>query len=352
MPEEEKTHPATPRRRRRAKRRGQVAKSTEINSALVLIGGIFLLRFLGYPLFTGLFSLSRNIWSELFYFTSSSPDIYLKLKQAILHTAFLLLPFFLLIVVIAVATNIAQVGFVFSFYPLVPDLNRINPAVGLRRIFSRENLVRLLISLLKVIIIGYIAYLTIKLQLPVIFSLMGQEVGKIFSATLTLTFNLLLSLCLGIVPLALADYVFQKRHYEKELRMSREELKEEYKQTEGNPLTRSRIRSLQRQILRSRMMQKVPQADVVITNPLHVAVALQYEKEKMNAPVVVAKGAGLIAEKIKELARKYKVPVVENKWLAQMLYKSVEIGEEIPVKFYQAVAEVLAYIYRLKGRGF
>lgn len=351
MPQEEKAHPATPRRRRRAKRRGQVAKSTEINSALVLVGGIFLLRFLGYPLLVGLFSLSRNIWSELFYFTSSSPDICLKLRQAILHTAFFLLPFFFLILLIAIITNIAQVGFVFSSYPLLPDLNRINPATGLRRIFSKESLVRLLISLLKIIIIGYIAYLTVKGQLPLIFSLTGQEVGKIFAATLKLLFQLFLSLCLGIVPLAFLDYLFQKRHYERQLRMSREELKEELKQTEGNPLTKSRIRSLQRQILRFRMMQKVPQADVVITNPLHVAVALQYEREKMSAPVVVAKGAGLIAEKIREIARKSQVPIVENKWLAQMLYKSVEIGEEIPVKFYQAVAEVLAHIYRLKGKG-
>ncbi|RLE12823.1 flagellar biosynthesis protein FlhB [Candidatus Aerophobetes bacterium] len=351
MPQEEKIHPPTPRRRRRARRRGQVAKSMEINSLLVLTGGIVLLKFLGYPLFASLLSLSRNIWSELFYFTSASPDICLKLKQALLHTALHLLPFFLLVAGIALAANIVQVGFVFSFYPLAPDPGRINPVRGLKRIFSTQALMRLLISLLKITIVGYIAYLTVRGQLPVIFSLTGQEIGKIFVTTLRLAFYLILSLCLGIAPLALLDYVFQRRRYERELRMSPEELKEEYKQTEGNPLTKSRIRSLQRQILRSRMMQKVPQADVVITNPVHLAVALQYERERMNAPVVVAKGAGLIAEKIKEVARKHKVPIVENKWLAQMLYRSVEIGEEIPVKLYQAVAEILAYIYRLKGKG-
>lgn len=350
MPEEEKIFPATPRRRRRAKRRGQVVKSQEVNSVLVLVGGIMLLRFLGYPLFERLLSLSRDIWAKLYCFTSSSQDIYLKMQQAFLQTAFLLLPFFLFIALIAVTSNIMQVGFVFSFHPLIPDLDRINPVSGLKRIFSREGLVRLLISLLKIIFIGCIAYLTIKGELPTIFSLTGQEVDKVLITSLRLGFKLLISLSIGIIPLALMDYVFQKRRYERQLRMTREEFKEELKETEGNPLVKSRIRSLQRQILRSRMMQKVPQADVVITNPQRLAVALQYEREKMNAPVVIAKGAGIIAEKIKEIARKHGVPIVENRWLAQMLYKSVEIGEEIPVKFYQAVAEILAYIYRLRRK--
>jgi len=350
MPEEEKIFPATPRRRRRAKRRGQVAKSQEINSVLVLVGGIILLRFLGYPLFAGLLSISQGIWAKLYYFTSSPQDIFYKMQQVFSQTALLLLPFFLFIVLIAIASNIMQVGFVFSFHPLIPDLNRINPVSGLKRIFSREGLVRLLVSLLKIVIIGYIAYLIVKGELPTIFSLTGQEIGKIFLVSLKLAFKLLLSLSIGMIPLALIDYIWQKRRYERELRMTREELKEELKETEGNPLVKSKIRSLQRQILRSRMMQKVPQADVVITNPRHLAVALQYEREKMNAPIVIAKGAGIIAEKIKEIARKYGVPIVENKWLAQMLYQSVEIGEEIPVKFYQAVAEILAYIYRLKRK--
>ncbi|MCD6575459.1 flagellar biosynthesis protein FlhB [Candidatus Aerophobetes bacterium] len=352
MPEEEKTHPATPRRRRRAKTRGQVTKSLEINSAVVLAGGIFMLKFLGDSFFTKLIFLSKTTWAELFYFTGSSSDVFLKFKQAILYTGFLLLPFFLLLVVIGLAINIAQVGFVFSFYPLVPDLNRINPVTGLKRIFSKEGLVRLLISLLKMGIIGCIAYLAIRKELPLIFSLTGQDIGKIFLVTFELLFRILLYLCLAIVPIAFLDYMFQKRRYERELRMTREELKEEYKQTEGDPLTKSRIRRLQRQILRSRMMQRVPQADVVVTNPVHVAVALQYERKKMVAPVVIAKGKGFLAEKIKQIAKKYRIPVVENKWLAQMLYKSVEVGEEIPVKLYQAVAEVLAYIYKLKGKGF
>jgi len=352
MPEEEKTHPATPRRRRRMRRRGQVAKSAEMNSALVLIGGVFLLRFLGYPLFTRQFSLFQNTLSELFYFTFSPQDICFRLKQAILYASLSLLPFLLLIMIIAVIANVIQVGFIFTPYPLIPDLNRINPVRGLRRIFSIQGLVKLLVSILKITVIGYIAYIIVKGQLPLVLSLTGQHVGKIFAVASAIVFKLLLFLCAGIVPLAFFDYIFQKRYHEKQLRMSREELKEELRQTEGDPLIKSRIRSLQRQVLKSRMMQKIPQADVVITNPQHLAVALQYEREKMSAPVLVAKGRGLIAEKIKEIARKYNVPIVENRWLAQMLYKSVEIGEEIPVKFYQAVAEVLAYIYRLKGRSF
>lgn len=349
MPEEEKTHPATPRRKRRSRERGQIAKSREINSALVLIGGVCLLKFLGYPLFTGLFHLSQSTWSELFYFTTSQ-GICARLKQAILHTAFYLLPFFLFIAVIAALANIIQTGFIFTLHPLRPNLNRINPAEGLRRIFSLQSLVRLLISFLKVIIIGIIGYWAIEGQLPFILSLTGQEVGKIFIQATKFTFRLPLFLCLGIVPLAILDYIFQRRRHEKQLRMSREEFREELKQTEGDPLVKERIRSIQRQMSRSRMMQEIPRADVVITNPQHIAVALRYEREKMNAPVLVARGAGLIAEKIKELAGEHRIPIVENKWLARVLYKSVEVGEEIPVKFYQAVAEVLAHVYSLKRR--
>jgi len=352
MPEEEKSYPATPRRRRRSKRRGQVAKSVEVNSVLVLAGGIFLLRFLGYPLFVKLFCISQTVWSNLFHFASTPQDVYVTFRQLVFYIALYLLPFFLFIFVVALLSNIIQVGFIFSFYPLRPDLNRINPIRGLKRLFSLQAFTKLLISFLKIIIIGFISYLIIKKQLPFIFSLTGGEMEKIFIYTKEIVFKLPLFLCLGAVPLALFDYVLQKRRHEKELRMSREEFKEELKQTEGDPLIKSRIRTLQRQLLKSRMMQKVPQADVVITNPQHVAVALQYDREKMNAPVVLAKGAGFIAERIKEIARRYEVPIVEHKWLAQMLYKSVEIGEEIPVKFYQAVAEVLAYVYRLKKRRF
>jgi len=153
---------------------------------------------------------------------------------------------------------------------------------------------------------------------------------------------------LGLVPLVVLDYIFQRWEHNQKLRMTRQEVLEEHKQTEGSPLLKSRIRSLQRQVARQRMMQEVPKANVVITNPTQIAVALKYEREKMNAPVVVAKGARLIAEKIKELARMHGIPLVENRWLAQALYKSVEIGEEVPIRFYQAIAEVLAYVYRLK----
>lgn len=347
---EEKTHPATPRRRRRARERGQVAKSVEINSLLILVGGMFLIRFLGYPMVNKLFYFSRLIWKDLPFFISDFSNINLRLQRLIFGIAFLLFSFFLGIMVVALIANVAQVGFVFSPHPLLPDLNRINPVKGLKRIFSVESMMRLLLSTLKIVVICYLSYLIIVKKLPLIFSLTGQDVGKIFSIARKTIFQLLFYLCLGIAPLSLMDYFFQKRRYEHQLMMSREELKEEYKQTEGNPLVRSRIRSMQRHITRLRMMQKVPQADVVVTNPTHIAVALEYKREKMNAPVVIAKGKGIIAEKIIEIARKHNIPLVENRWLAQMLYKLVEVGEEIPVKLYQAVAEILAYIYRLRGR--
>jgi len=350
MPEEDKIHPPTPRRRRRAKSRGHVVKSIEVNSAVMLAGSVLLFRFFGWSLLVRLFSIFQKFLNEFYLFAQNPWDACLIFRKTLLHTGILLLPLFLFFLVVGFVSNIAQVGFVFSFYPLVPDFDRINPVKGLKRLFSKQALVRLFISILKISFIGTFAYLVLKRELPFIFSLTGQQIPRIFLATFNLLLELLLYLCLAVVPLAFLDYLFQKRGYERELRMTREELKEEIRQTEGDPLIKSRIRRLQRQMLRSRMMQKVPQADVVITNPSHIAVALQYEREKMNAPVVVAKGRGFIAEKIKEIARRHNVPIVENRWLAQMLYKSVEIGEEIPVKFYKAVAEVLAYIYRLKDK--
>jgi len=345
---QEKTEPATPRRQQEARKRGETARSQEINSLLTLVGGLLLLRFLGPKIFGGLSQISAYLWRNASVFPLTLAETHIYFCQEIVQISQLLLPVILGIMLIGIAVNLMQVGFLFTTFPLTPDLNRINPAKGFRNLFSKQAFIRLLFSSLKIIIIGYLAYTTIRAQLPQLLSLTGKSIGQIFLSLVNSIYQLGLRCILGLVPLAVLDYIFQRWEHSQKLRMTRQETLEEHKQTEGNPLLKSRIRNLQRQIARQRMMQEVPRADVVITNPTQVAVALKYEREKMDAPVVVAKGARLIAEKIKELAREYGVPLVENRWLAQALYKSVEIGEEIPIKFYQAVAEILAYIYRLK----
>jgi len=352
MPEEEtsqeKTHPATPRRRRKARERGQVAKSTEVNSVLILIVGLFLMRFLGMGMLQKFCEFFSYIWGNASKFSLTPSGISQYFNQGIFQVLGLLSPIILGIAAVGIAADLMQGGFLFTIYPLTPDLDKINPVKGLKRLFSKRALMQLLVSLLKISIVGYIAYVSIKASFNQLPPLVDKSVGQILIFSVNFVFQVGLRCLLGLIPLAILDYSFQKFEYEKGLRMTKREALEEYKQTEGNPLIKTRIRSLQKQIARHRMMQEIPKADVVITNPTKIAVALKYQKEKMNAPIVLAKGARLIAEKIKSLAIKHNIPIVENKWLAQALYKSVEIGQEIPIKFYQAVAEVLAYVYRLK----
>jgi len=347
---QEKTEPATPRRRQKAKEKGQVARSTEISSLLILFLGVYILRFVGHPILQKSCSLFKYLWSNTANFNLTSSTMSAYFHQGVVQFLGLFSPLLIGICAIGLISNIIQGGFVFTTTPLTPDIDKINPVTGLKRLFSLKSVERLPLSLLKITIIGYIAYITIKGRLPFIFSLTGRNIGQILISIEGLIFQLVFRCCLALLPLAILDYAFQKWQYEKQLRMTREEVIEEHKQTEGSPLTKTRIRSLRNQIAKRRMMQDVPKADVIITNPTQLAIALKYNKEKMNAPIVLAKGARLIAEKIKEIARKHNIPIVENKWLAQALYKSVEVGEEIPIKFYQAVAEVLAYIYRLKGK--
>lgn len=344
---QEKTEPATPRRRQEARRKGEVAKSRELNSLLILLSGLLFLRFFGPGIFQGLSQISRYLWRNASTFPVTLSEIPIHFSRGIVQVSQFLLPVVLGIMLIAIATNLMQVGFVFTTSSLAPDLNRINPVKGMSNLFSKRALIRLLFSMLKIFIIGYIAYTTIRAQLPQLFSLTGKSMEQIFLSLTNLIYQLGLRCVLGLVPLVVLDYIFQRWEHNQKLRMTRQEVREELKQTEGSPLLKSRIRSLQRQLAKQRMMQEVPQANVVITNPTQIAVALKYDREKMNAPVLVAKGARLIAERIKELARMHGIPLVENRWLAQALYKSVEMGEEVPIKFYQAIAEVLAYVYRL-----
>jgi flagellar biosynthetic protein FlhB len=257
----------------------------------------------------------------------------------------------LVLPVFAAAASVLVHGVTFSTKPLNPDLGKLNPGKGIKKIFSLDSVSELVKSIIKIVILSLVAVLAVRGKWAEIaaFSDLGVAGFALQSGRIML---LVISRTLWVFAvLAVGDYVYQKWRFEKGLRMSRQEIKEETKSTEGDPLVKSRIKSVQREMARRRMMEDVPTADVVITNPTRLAVALKYDREKAAAPYVVAKGRDLIAARIREIARENGVPIVEDKPLARSLYKSVEIGQESPVDLYKAVAGVLAYVYRLKNRG-
>jgi flagellar biosynthetic protein FlhB len=259
-------------------------------------------------------------------------------------------PFLLGLVGVGLVVGFAQVGWHPTLHPLTPNLGTLNPVQGVKRMVSANSLFELGKAFIKIGLVGTVAYLTVSGAVGKIFSLVMADPHDAVHSLKGVLLNLGFRVGLLMLILALVDYLFQRWQFEKRIRMTKAEVKEEQKQMEGDMLVKGRVRAMQRQILRRRMMQKVPDADVVITNPTHLAVALQYVPEHMFAPRVVAKGARLIAEKIKEIAREHDVPIVENKPLAQALYKGIEVGQEVPAELYSAVAEILAYVYRLRGK--
>ncbi|PJA79374.1 MAG: flagellar biosynthesis protein FlhB, partial [Nitrospirae bacterium CG_4_9_14_3_um_filter_51_5] len=259
-----------------------------------------------------------------------------------------LIPFGLLVGVFAFLAIILQTGPLWIEEALQPKLSKLNPSNGLKRIFSWKGVVDLLKSLLKLAGVGWISYFILSHNLPAIFQLSLLELTEAFGGAWGLVEKIVWSVGGALFLLAMIDFIYQRWQHTEDHKMTKQEVKDESKDVEGDPQIRSRRLSLQRERARQRMLQAVPKADVVITNPTHVAVALRYETGKMDAPVVVAKGAGFMADKIKQIARHAGVPIIENRSLARGLYKAVKIGQEVPSALYQAAAEVLAYVYRLK----
>jgi flagellar biosynthetic protein FlhB len=347
---QDKTEEATPRRREEAKKKGQVVKSREIPSVGVLMVGITVLFFLGASIFQQLsvlmVQLLKGIGTSSLH-PSNVQDFNRDLVQRFL---LILSPVLIALCAISVVSHIAQSGTVFSTELLKPNWSKISPFNGIRRVFSKQSLAELLKCVFKILIVGGVAYVTVKKEVPRVLLLAGQETGSILNYIGTTSVTLLLKVGLVLMVLAGLDYLFQRWSHEKNLRMSKQEIKEEFRTTEGDPLIKSRIRSIQRQLARRRMMAEVPKADVIVTNPTHLAIALCYRSKEMEAPRVIAKGAGLIAEKIVEIARRHGIPVIEHRPLAQTLYKAVELGQMIPSTLYQVVADVLAYVYRIKNK--
>ena len=346
----EKTEQASPKREQEAREKGSVARSPEIPSVPVLLMGTMVLYFIFPRIYANFLELTTSILSSSGTMELTNENIHTFGINILKKTFFILSPFLFAIVAAGVASNILQVGFMFSAKSMELNLNRINPLEGVKRIISLNSLMELVKSSIKVIIVGYTAYVLIKREFYNFPLLIETDVPYIMSYSGRIVVRLLTWTGGVLVILAAIDYGFKRWQHTKSLKMTKEEIKEEFKQMEGDPNVKSRIKALQLQMSRKRMMASVPTADVVITNPVHLAIAISYKREDMGAPKVVAKGAGLIAEKIKEIARANGVVVVENKPLARAIFKVAAIGEEIPENLYKAVAEILAYVYRLKRK--
>ncbi len=338
---EEKTEQATPRKRQKAKEKGQVARSRDLSSMVAMGGVILVLYFGGKHVAKDSFEIMGTFLS--FQYGKDSLTV---LRTALIETFFILLPFFGASFFLAVGVNVLQGGFVLK--PFEITFNKINPLEGIKRIFSKSGLVEFLKSLLKFLIGGYLLYFVIKKDLFAFPFLMRMGLHELVIASAHFIMKAILYGFICFFAVSAIGYLLERWRFEQSIKMSREELKEEYKESEGHPLLKSRIKNIQKEMARKRMMQEVPKATVVITNPVHLAVALRYEDKKMSAPQVVAKGSGFVAEKIKETARKHGIPLVEDKPLARMLSK-LELNAYIPQELYKAVAKILAYIYKLKG---
>jgi len=345
---QEKIHPATPRKRQKAREDGQVAKSREINSVMLLGGAIgFFVLFGGSWMHTWTQTVQEGL--DVFSIFKMDQEWSELGRHWMKSVLILMSPFLILFPLLAIAASLPQVGFHITTKVLAPKPNRISPASGLKRLFSASGFVEALKSVGKVLLIGWIAFTTLRPEIPLLPLLCNRPLGGALSYAASVAFKLAIRVWVLLVFLAFLDYLFQRWNFERELRMTKQEVKEEAKETEGDPQVKARVRSVQLNLARRRMMQEVPSADVVITNPDHVAVALRYDRQKGMAPVVVAKGAGSICERIKQVAREHSVPVIEKPPLARLLYRQVELGREIPVEVYRVVAEILSYVYGLKG---
>lgn len=351
----EKTEPATAKKLRDAREEGKVAKSKELTSAFDLI--ILFLVLKVFISFVGerLINQFSYIYGRIPDFVKQNADelspqaITTLMMDVLIQILIVCAPFFIFGFAITIVISIFQVGWKVTTKPLTPKLDKFNPISGFKRIFSKDSIFELIKSIVKIFLIVYVAYIEIRDKADNIFIL--YEIPLIQAILLCGTIILDTGLKISIIYLivGIADYIYSKYKFKEDMKMTKQEVKDEFKNTEGNPEIKGRQRQKMREVSQRRMMQDVPKADVVITNPTHYAVAVKYDAETAKAPVVLAKGEDYLAQKIKETAKEHHVEIVENKPLARMLYANVDIGQEIPPELYQAVAEVLAMVYNMKN---
>lgn len=349
--DEGRTEEPTEQKIRKAREEGKVAKSSEVSSALVLLFPVVLLGILAAYLFQQMGAMVR-------YFLGVSAQVDVTTTEQVVPvfiTYFirLVLPIAAVAFVSGVLGNLFQVGFLFTAKPITPDFNRIIPRFGRffqRSFLSGEALFNLAKNVLKIAVIVFIAYLNIQGAFPTIAHLISAPLLLSVGFFATLTFRILVESAIAMLLVSLPDYMFQRRLHMESLKMTKQEVKEERKQAEGDPLVRSRLRERMRELLTKNMLQNVPRADVVITNPTHFAIAMEWKRERMPAPMVVAKGQDNVALRMREIAEEHSIPIIENKPLARALFQEVEIGDVIPEKYYEVMAVILAQVYRITGR--
>jgi flagellar biosynthetic protein FlhB len=346
----EKKHEATLKRRQDARQEGRVAKSQDLASATVLLGSILVLMAMG-EIVTGrvVGFLERTLGGDAWLQADSEMATSVWL-DSLMVLAQVSLPLAAITLVIAFVANVFQTGLVLSPKNLAPDIKKVNPLSGFRRLFGLSNVVRVLFGLGKILIVAAIAAISIWGDLDRFANLPGTDVRQLIGLISDLTLWTSLKIAIALVILALLDFFYQRWKFEQDLRMTDQELREELKSTQGDPAVLARRRAIQREMVKNRTVKAVPDADTVITNPTELAVAIKYDMETMAAPIVVAKGAGMLAQQIRRIALENSIPIVERKELAQLLYREVDLNQPIPQEQYAAVAEVLRYVYELKGK--
>jgi len=346
---DEKTEEATQTRRDEFRKRGQVAHSKELASAVLFIAAAILVSGLSHYFVGHLQDLfQRTLGGDLVHAVREG-DFWAIVQVASFKYTVLITPIFAIFGVLGLASFVVQMGFLQVEDALQPKLERISPLKGFSRLFSLRNLAEGIKSLLKLLLVSGITYLVLKGEMAHIPMLIRTNVTESSGFLGSVLFKLFFSLGLGVLSIAVLDYFFQRWDLERQMRMTKEEVKQEHKNQEGDPLIKARVRRIQRQLANRKMMQEVPKADVIITNPTHIAVALKYDAN-LPAPQLIAMGADLIAQKIKDLAREKGIPIVENKPLARTIFKTMKIGQVIPRELFVAVAEVLSYVYKLRRR--
>ena len=344
----EKTEAPTPKRRQEARQRGQVAKSQDLTAAVVLLAGLVVLQIAGPQMWRKLLAGMRNA-----LFADSPVKVGDLVPAAGAMTdlmVWVLIPLLVVVFLAAAAVLLGQVGFLFTWQPLTPSLEKINPLKGFKRMFSPRTAVTTVLNVGKMGLLVGVAYWTLAGGINRVLYSMDMDHVDLYVMAAGIVFSVGIRLAIVMLLLALIDFLYQRYRHEQELKMSKEEIREEMKRMEGDPMLKRRRREVQMKLAIQRIRQSVPTADVVVTNPTHYSIALKYDPETMAAPRVVAKGADLMAYRIRQIAAANAVPIVERKQLVRMMYDVVEVGHDIPERFYEAVAEVLAYVYELSGK--
>lgn len=346
----EKTLPASPRKKQRAREKGNVAKSQDLNAGITLLVAFLLLWALGPLTFRQLMAVTQHYFTEIHMLMGAQMDLQSLFIQILLFMVPTMAPTMLLLMVGGVAANVVQFGILFSAQPLTPKFEKLNPITGFQRFITLRTLVELLKSIMKLVFISTIVYLSFRGRFEEILSLTHMSPWDGAVAVWGMVLTVWWRIVLAMLFLGLLDYAFQRWQHERDLMMTQQEARQELKEMEGDPRIRQRVRQIQRQMAMQRMMADVPEADVIITNPTTYAVALRYDLDEMASPQVVAKGARLLAERIRTLAVEHDVPIVERPDLARTLFRTLEVGQSVPEDLFQAVAEILAYVYRIDRR--